>query len=203
MVCVALFATWDLPPTSYYLSLMVKNAGITSVTSQLLLNDIQTPVMFIAAAYGSKSTDIIRRRKMFITSSIGMTLSMIIITAYTARQAGHPAIGGTGIAFIYMFLVSFAFGWTPFQSLYISAILTFSTRAKGPALFSWFPTGFLNIYFPPVAIQNVGYKFYFFCTIGISVGIVVIYFTFAETRGRTLVEIEEIFNDPHPMRTSK
>jgi sugar porter (SP) family MFS transporter len=204
VVAVALFATWDLPPTSYYLPLMVKTAGITDVTTQLLLNAIQTPVMFVAAICGSKSTDLIGRRKMFIIGSSGMTLSMIVITACTARQAGHPAVGGTGIAFIYVFLVSFAFGWTPLQSLYISEILTFSTRAKGLALFSLVSNGagFLNTYLPPVAIQNVGYKFYFFYTIWDFVGIIVIYFTFIETRRRTLEEIEDIFHDPHPVKAS-
>lgn len=33
-------------------------------------------------------------------------------------------------------------------------------------------------------------------------GILVIYFTFVETRGRSLEEIDHIFADPHPVRAS-
>jgi sugar porter (SP) family MFS transporter len=205
LVVFALFCTWDLPPTSYYLPLMVKTAGITSVQTQLLLNAIQTPIMFVAAMIGSRLNEHIGRRRALITGSTGMTISMVVITACTARQEGHPAVGATGIAFIYVFLVSFAFGWTPQQAVYISEILTFNMRAKGLALYNLVANGagFLNTYLPPVAIQNVGYKFYFFYTIWDGVGILVIYLTFVETKARTLEEIEEIFNSPHPVRTSK
>jgi Na+/melibiose symporter-like transporter len=61
---------------------------------------------------------------------------------------------------------------------------------------------FLNTYLPPVAIQNVGYKFYLFYVCWDFLGIVVMYFTFIETKNRSLEEIEEIFNDPHPVRAS-
>lgn len=36
---------------------------------------------------------------------------MAIITACTAEQKGRPAVGGTGIAFLYVFLIFFAFAW--------------------------------------------------------------------------------------------
>lgn len=57
-----------------------------------------------------------------------MTISMAIITACTAEQAGKPAVGGTGIAFLYIFLVAFAFGWVSssdpcFLSLYLTTDL--------------------------------------------------------------------------------
>jgi len=40
-----------------------------------------------------------------------MSASVAIITACTANQAGNPAVGGTGVAFLYVFLVVFAFAW--------------------------------------------------------------------------------------------
>jgi MFS family permease len=91
---------------------MVKTAGISSVTIQLLLNAVQTPIMFVAAVTGSRLVDRVGRRKMFILSSAGMTISVSIVTACSALQAGHPAVGTTGIVFLYVFLVSFAMGWT-------------------------------------------------------------------------------------------
>ena len=35
-----------------------------------------------------------------------------------------------------------------------------------------------------------------------AVGIIVIYFTFIETRGRNLEEIDGIFENPHPVKAS-
>jgi hypothetical protein len=40
-----------------------------------------------------------------------MSASVAIITACTANQAGKPAVGATGVAFLYVFLVVFAFAW--------------------------------------------------------------------------------------------
>lgn len=89
----------------------VKTVGITDVSTQLLLNAIQTPVMAVAALCGLSVVHKFGRRKLLMISSTGMTISIAIITACTAEQAGKPAVGGTGIAFLYIFLITFAFAW--------------------------------------------------------------------------------------------
>jgi hypothetical protein len=61
---------------------------------------------------------------------------------------------------------------------------------------------FVNTYAAPVGITNSHWKFYLLY-LGIdALGIVIIYFTFVETKGRTLEEIDEIFADPHPVKRS-
>lgn len=111
MTCIAWFGQLDLPPTSYYFPLMAKTAGITSVHTQLLLNALQTPIMMIAALCGLRFVEKLGRRKTLMVSSAGMSASVAVITACTANQAGKPAVGGTGVAFLYVFLVVFAFEW--------------------------------------------------------------------------------------------
>lgn len=162
VTCVAWFSELDLPPTSYYLPLMAKTAGITSVQTQLLLNALQTPIMMAAALGGLRFVDRWGRRPLLMASSTGMTISVAIITACTANQQGEPAVGAMGIAFIYVFLVVFAFAWTPMQSLYPSEVLTFATRAKGLAYRGLMGNlvSVINTYAPPVAIANSGWRFY-------------------------------------------
>lgn len=92
----------------------VKTVGITDVNTQLLLNAIQTPVMAAAALCGLSVVHKFGRRKLLMFSSAGMSVSIAIITACTALQAGRPAVGGTGIAFLYIFLIVFAFAWVCF-----------------------------------------------------------------------------------------
>ena len=111
VTCIAWFGQLDLPPTSYYFPLMAKTAGITSVQTQLLLNALQTPIMMVAALCGLRFVEKIGRRKLLMFSSAGMSASVIVITACTANQEGKPAVGGTGVAFLYVFLVVFAFAW--------------------------------------------------------------------------------------------
>jgi hypothetical protein len=107
----------------------VKTVGITSVSTQLLLNAIQTPVMAISALCGLNTIHKFGRRKLLMFSSAGMTVSISIITACTAQQAGHPAVGATGIAFLYVFLVMFAFAWVCFSKLNTCDIFHHSMHA--------------------------------------------------------------------------
>ncbi|KIH88827.1 hypothetical protein SPBR_06851 [Sporothrix brasiliensis 5110] len=202
--CISWFGELDLPPTSYYFPLMVKTVGITSVSTQLLLNAIQTPVMAVAALLGLSLVHKFGRRKLLMISSAGMTVSMAIITACTAKQAGRPAVGGTGIAFLYVFLVCFAFAWTPMQSLYPVEVLAYNARAKGMAYLAFMNNAVkvLNTYVPPIAIANSGWKYYLLYVIWDAFGIVVIYFFFVETRGWNLEEIEALFHAKNPVKAS-
>lgn len=61
---------------------------------------------------------------------------------------------------------------------------------------------FVNTYAAPVGMTRSGWKFYLLYLFVDALGIVTIYFTFVETKGRTLEEIDEIFQDPHPVRRS-
>ncbi|OAL39816.1 hypothetical protein AYO20_00728 [Fonsecaea nubica] len=210
VTCIAWFGQLDLPPTSYYFPLMAKTAGITSVHTQLLLNALQTPIMMVAALCGLRFVEKLGRRKVLMVSSAGMSASVAVITACTANQAGKPAVGATGVAFLYVFLVVFAFAW----SLYPAEVLTFTARAKGKLLF--FPfllrmaylnfmvncVNVLNTYVPPVAIANSGWRFYILYVVWDAFGVVVIYLFFVETRGRSLEELDELFEAKNPKQAS-
>ncbi|KAI1612928.1 general substrate transporter [Exophiala viscosa] len=204
VTCIAWFGELDLPPTSYYFPLMVKTVGITSVSTQLLLNAIQTPVMAAAAFCGINTMHKFGRRNLLMFSSTGMAISMAIITACTARQAHHPAVGGTGIAFLYIFLIFFAFAWTPMQSLYPVEVLAYNSRAKGMAYLAFMSNAVkvMNTYVPPIAIANSGWKYYLLYVIWDAFGVVVIYFFFVETRGWSLEEIEQLFRSKNPVKSS-
>ena len=61
---------------------------------------------------------------------------------------------------------------------------------------------FVNTYAAPVGISNASWRFYFLYLVVDAVGILVIYLTFVETRGRSLEEMDRVFDDPHPVRKS-
>ncbi|TFB00386.1 Lactose permease, partial [Trichoderma ghanense] len=204
VLCIAWFGELDLPPTSYYFPLMVKTVGITDVNTQLLLNAIQTPVMAAAALCGLSVVHKFGRRKLLMFSSAGMSISVAIITACTALQAGRPAVGGTGIAFLYIFLLVFAFAWTPMQSLYPVEVLSFNSRAKGMAFLAFMNNAVkvMNTYVPPIAIANSGWKYYLLYVFWDAFGVIVIYFCFVETRGWSLEEIEDLFQAKNLVKVS-
>ena len=154
VACVSAFSELDLPPTSYYLPLMVSRcpsaprrfahaqveaAGVTDTHTVLLLNALQTPIMMCFALTGLQFIERWGRRPSLMISSVGMTISVTMITAMTALTPTNPKAGPVGIVFLYTFLATFAFIWTPCQALYPSEVLTFENRAKGLAAY-----GFIN-----------------------------------------------------------
>jgi hypothetical protein len=90
------------------------------------------------------------------------------------------------------------------QSLYPSEVLAYNTRAKGLAFMNLVvnAVNVLNTYAPPIAIANSGWKFYILYIVWDAFGVVVIFFTFIETKGWSLEEIEELFHSPHPVKKS-
>jgi len=90
------------------------------------------------------------------------------------------------------------------QSLYPSEVLAYNTRAKGLAFMNLVvnAVNVLNTYVPPIAIANSGWKFYILYIVWDAFGVVVIYFTFIETKGWSLEEIEGLFQSPHPVKKS-
>jgi hypothetical protein len=61
---------------------------------------------------------------------------------------------------------------------------------------------FINTYAAPVGITNSHWKFYILYLVVDALGVVTIYFTFVETKGRSLEEIDEIYTDPYPVKRS-
>ncbi|KAI1356089.1 lactose permease [Xylaria sp. FL0043] len=182
---------------SYFLPEMIEAAGITNTNTQLLINAINPIFSLIAAVYGATCLDKLGRRPMMLWGLAGSCLFYILLTVFTAQTAYHPSLSYGTIVSIYLFGICFAWGFTPLQTLYAVECLDNRTRAKGSGLNYLF----LNI----AIIVN---------TYGISVGIkivyigwivvemLLIYFFFVETAGKTLEELGEIFEAPNPRKYS-
>ena len=112
--------------SSYYLPLMLKHVGITSIDNQLLLNIIYALTGWIAATAGARFHDIVGRRKMLMGSCAGMAICLAIVAATTAEyeQNNSLAASSANIAFIFIFGVVFAFSFTPMQAAYAAEVLS-------------------------------------------------------------------------------
>lgn len=121
--------------TGYYLPVMVEQAGITSESTQLLINSLSPMACFVAALLGARMTDKIGRRPLLLYSIVFCSVCFAIITGTSKLgESGNSGAAYTTIVFIFVFGVVFSFGWTPLQSMYIVETLTTSTRAKGTAV---------------------------------------------------------------------
>ncbi|KAJ9130906.1 Sugar/inositol transporter [Pleurostoma richardsiae] len=191
---------------SYYFPVIVEETGITSSHTQLLLNALNPVVSWVAAVIGSMLSDRVGRRPLMLAGFSGCALCLAIVTGLSKDSitTGNRAAGNAGIFFIYLFSVIFSFCLTPLQPFYISEVLTMETRAKGNAVGQIVASaaGILGQYTTAVAIGSIGYYYYLVFIFWDCFEVFIVYLFFPETKGRTLEEINEIFDDPHPVKKS-
>jgi MFS family permease len=171
---------------------MVKAAGITNSSTQLLINAINPIFSLIAAIYGATLLDKLGRRTMLMAGLVGALGAYIMLTAFTASAASQPNLAYGTIVSIYLFGIVFSWGWTPLQTLYAVECLENRTRAKGSgANFLFLNVAMIvNTYGISVGIAKIGWKLY------------LVYIFFVETKGKTLEELSEVFEAPNPRKAS-
>ncbi|EJT98561.1 sugar transporter [Dacryopinax primogenitus] len=191
---------------SYYLPHLLDNVGITDVNTQLLLNIIYAIIGWVFAAAGTRFHDVFGRRTMFLGSIAGMIVCLAI-TAGTAAgyvHTGSQQSSDASIAFIFIFGAVFALAFTSMQPIYPGEVLSNDMRAKGMGIFQLTAgvASFVNTFAAPVALNNIGYWFYVFFVFWDCFEWIIVYFFFVETKGRTLEELDEIFESDNPCKAS-
>ncbi|KAK7179854.1 hypothetical protein DPSP01_004595 [Paraphaeosphaeria sporulosa] len=183
---------------SYYLAPILESVGVTSAVSQAAINvGLQVWNALLAAA-GAVAAERYGRRPLWMISACGMLVSFIFVTALSAvfAERGIKAAGSAVVAFLFIFFGFYDIAFTPLSVAYIVEILPFRLRSKGLSinLTVVFGAGFFNQYVNPVALGAIQWRFYF-VYIGTLTGmIIIIYFLFPETKGRTLEEIAVVFD---------
>jgi len=191
---------------SYYLPSMLRGIGVTDTNTQLLLNIIYALVGWVFATGGARFLDTVGRRPMFLWSVGSMAVCLAIVAGGAAgfTQTGSIPCSYASIFFVYLFGATFAVSLTPMQPIYPGEVLTNDMRAKGMGVMqiSSGVASFINTFAAPVALNNIGYWFYAFFAFFDVFEFLFIYFLFVETKGRTLEELEEVFNSPNPRKAS-
>lgn len=156
---------------------MIKNAGITSVDKQLIINAINPIFSMMAAVYGATLLDRLGRRPMLLYGLAGALFSYILLTAFTARASPENNLAYGTIVSIYLFGIFFAWGWTPLQTLYAVECFENRTRAKGSGInFIFINVALMvNTYGISVGIAKIQWKLYIVYIVWIVVEMVVIY----------------------------
>ncbi|GAO47195.1 hypothetical protein SAICODRAFT_33384 [Saitoella complicata NRRL Y-17804] len=187
---------------SYYLAPILRTVGVTNLTAQAGINLGMQVWNAILSAVGAVCAEKFGRRPLWLTSASGMLGAFVVITALSATFAKTQshAIGAGVVAFLFVFFGFYDIAFTPLSIAYPIEILPFHLRAKGLSinLTVVFAASFFNQYVNPVAFERLEWKLYFVYVGVLCVVIPVIYFTFPETKGRTLEEIAEVFDGKKP-----
>lgn len=185
---------------SYYLAPILKNVGITSSSQQAGINLALQIWNGVCAVGGALATEKYGRRPLWMVSTSLMLVFFSAVTALSAVFAEEhikPA-GSASVGMLFLFFGSYAIAYTPLSIAYPVEILPYHLRAKGLSLCLTvvFAAGFFNQYVNPIAFDAIAWKFYFVYIGCLAVFLVLIYFFFPETKGRTLEEISVVFDGP-------
>ncbi|MCJ1442306.1 MAG: hypothetical protein MMC23_002799 [Stictis urceolatum] len=183
---------------SYYLAIVLKQIGITDPVTQQVINGVLQIVNLIVAVLMCFFVDKVGRRPLFIFSTAGMLVCFIIETICSAQFAlhGNHAAANAVVAFIFLFFVAYNSAWSGLLVGYCVEILPYNIRAKGMTVMflSVDIALFFNQYVNPIALDNIGWKYYIVYCVWLAVELTVVYFFYIETRNTPLEEIAKHFD---------
>ncbi|RDB19823.1 Lactose permease [Hypsizygus marmoreus] len=207
MLLMGFFGQWSGNGLGYFLTILFKNAGANTQNQRLVLNFANTLISAGGALVGTSLTDKVGRRTMWFWGTLGCAAMLAIVTGCTAKwgaDGANPQGANAAIAFIFLFGFVYSLAYTPLQALYPAECLDYNTRAKGMAVYAFAVScaSFVNTYAGPIALKNITWRYYIVYVVWDLFECVVIWFCAVETKGRTLEELDEIFENPHPVKTS-
>ncbi|KIL61081.1 hypothetical protein M378DRAFT_872211 [Amanita muscaria Koide BX008] len=199
IIALAFFSQWSGNGlVSYYLHGVFDTIGITDPTTQLLINGLLQIWNLFWALLAASKVDKWGRRPLFLTSAAGMFVSFMLQTICSAvfAQQGSSSSAHAVIAFIFIFYAFYDIAFTPLIVSYTVEILPFSVRAKGFNVFNFVISLSLifNQYANPVALQNIGWKYYIVYVCFTAFEFAFLYFYIVETKGLTLEETAALFD---------
>jgi hypothetical protein len=183
---------------TYYYGDMLGAAGITAAKTQMAISLGLSGWQFFVALAGCFLADRLGRRILCMSSLGSCTVMFFIVGALTSVYGGTtntPGIAGSILA-IFLYLAAYSFGLTPLTQMYTPEVLSYRMRATGMAAFTILNkicSIFVTMVFPYM-FNSIGWKTYMANASWNCLFLMYVYFCWVETRGRTLEEIDEIFD---------
>lgn len=183
---------------SYYLVPILGSVGITKASDQAAVNVSLNAWNFLLAAAGALASERYGRRILWLISTVAMIvfLSMSTLAAGLFAERNLPAAGIAVVPLLFLFFGAYDIAYAPLFVSYPAEILPFQLRAKGIAVTLSVDAVacFFNQYVNPVAFTAIAWKYYCVFLGCLVVFLILIYFLFPETKGRSLEEVATIFD---------
>jgi sugar porter (SP) family MFS transporter len=142
------------------------------------------------------TVEIFGRRPVLLWGAVACTVCMVCYTIGLAVNTHDSLLMST----VFIFLFDFCFGaaWIGVPWLYAAEVTPLSVRHVGTALAvgtEWLTT-FILVMVGPIAISNIGWKFYILFCVGSGLQVLFVYFVVRETKGLTLEELDVLYAKP-------
>ncbi|KAF2405496.1 general substrate transporter [Trichodelitschia bisporula] len=185
---------------NYYSIIIYTNLGLEGY-KPLLMYALYTLVGALGNLFSMLTIDKTGRRFALLTGFIGCLVALIIETAMIAKfvQVPEPSPAGQKVAIFAIFFFVFFYGLflDAASFIYSSEIYPTQIRARGVALATctYFVACITFVTPGATAIATIGWKYFVVFACLTVVTIIVVYFFYPETNGRSLEELAELFGD--------
>jgi len=195
-------------------------AGLTG-NINLISSGVQYALFIIFTSFIFFYIDKTGRRPLLFYGAIGMGICMFVVggvlsagTPYPDGYQNNPnvTISVTGdkahvvIAFSYLLIIIYALTLAPVAWVYAAEVWSLETRATGMALAAvanWLFNFAIGLFIPP-GFQSISWKLFVIFGVLCFASALQTYFTYPETAGKSLEEIEFLFSrdGPPPWKTA-
>lgn len=184
---------------SYYLTIILKQAGLTDTTKILQVNVISSAYNFAISILGAYLFDRFGRKNQALFSLTGMIICFYLLGGFVKMYGVSDNKSGQYATIFWMFLFNgfYNFCFTPLNCLYPTEIFPFKVRAAGTTFFKFWNCGFglFAAFILPIAMDNIGWKYYMINASYNVLFLPIIWYVWVETKNITLEEVAEKFGD--------
>ncbi|KAK5735644.1 hypothetical protein LTR17_007995 [Elasticomyces elasticus] len=181
-----------------YAVLLFTQLGLSGSTPLLLLA-IWITISFPGNVFTALYVDRWGRRGFMLVGAIGIEVSLILECVLQAVYTGTSNTAGQKAAIfpIFLFICFWSSCFDATQYLYMAEIFPTAIRGQGTAvgMANQFAAQIIILVAGPIALNEIGWKFFLVMACPTAVYIPVIYFFFPETRNRSLEDINAEFGD--------
>ncbi|KAI1249684.1 hypothetical protein MGN70_009297 [Eutypa lata] len=185
---------------SYYLGDELESAGIVDSNEQLKANVVLNVWCLACALAGTHMAAEWGRKATALTSQTLLVICLFIIGGLTKVYTDDPAGASRGLSYgavavMFLFQGFYSVAWTPLLYLYPPEVLNYSIRANGVAFSSFMLNALacVLVYVMPIGLANISWRMYMVNGSWDIVIIGLIAYYWVETKGRTLEEIDALF----------
>ncbi|KAI1478057.1 general substrate transporter [Daldinia eschscholtzii] len=209
VLMISIFGQFSGNGLGYFNTTIFEIIGVTSVEQQLAYNLLNSVLSAVGALTAVTFTDKMPRRKVLVLGTFACAAALATNSGLSAALDAQgdniqPSYAKGALASYFLFNIIFSFTYTPLQGVLPTEALETTTRAKGLACSTVvvYAMGFINQFAGPIALGNIQYK-YIYVFVGWDVVEAILWYLFGvESQGRTLEELEWVYNQPNPVKAS-
>ncbi|KAF2006125.1 general substrate transporter [Amniculicola lignicola CBS 123094] len=185
---------------NYYSVIIYENLGLKTYFP-LLLYCIYTLIGALGNLFSLLTIDKTGRRPSLLIGFIGCLVCVVVESAMVgAFVEGAPNIAGQKVAIVAIMFFVFFYGLFIDAASFIYSAEIYPTNIRSPgvalATFTYFAACITFVTPGATAIASIGYKYFVLFACLTVVSILVIYFMYPETKGKSLEELAALFGDP-------